>query len=85
MLRMWTDFARFGDPNGDPGVRGSGGGQQVVWNTGQTLVLHLYIQVVWNPGQTMVFGVSGKITGQQEWRDRWGKEGAMGVSRPYDD
>ena len=28
------------------------------------------LEVVWNPGQTMVFGVSGDITGQEEWRDR---------------
>ena len=47
-LKVWTDFAKFGDPNGD-----SKQGAQL-----------------WNPGQTMVFGVSGKITLKEEWRDR---------------
>ena len=75
MLQMWTDFARFGDPNGDP--------QQVEKTLSQksSKKVHLVIAVsynlahvkqssapqlngtsVWNPGQTMVFGVSGDIT-----------------------
>ena len=67
MLKMWTDFARFGDPNGDPGL---------VRNVSRSRNRFYWLQagggeVVWNPGQTMVFGVSGEITGQREWRDRW--------------
>ena len=76
MLQMWTDFARFGDPNGDP--------QQVEKTLSQksSKKVHLVIMLfhtilshekqssapqlngtsVWNPGQTMVFGVSGDIT-----------------------
>jgi len=34
MLQMWTDFARFGDPNGDP----QRGNASSVWNPGQTMV-----------------------------------------------
>ena len=34
MLQMWTDFARFGDPNGDPSIHHG----QVLWSPGQTMV-----------------------------------------------
>ena len=74
MLQMWTDFARFGDPNGDP--------QQVISSLKEVLtrnqwpmqctcysciVLSTFFAQgngtsIWNPGQTMVFGVSGEIT-----------------------
>ena len=34
MMQMWTDFARYGDPNGNQNI----GQGKVRWNPGQTMV-----------------------------------------------